>query len=207
MAGHFVTLEGGEGAGKSTQARLLAHALCALGLPVLRTREPGGSPGAECLRTLLLSGETDWSAPAETFLHFAARAEHIDRTIRPALNAGMWVICDRFSDSTMAYQGYGQGADRHLITRLSELMVLTPNLTIVLDVSEKTANSRLLQRGATPDRYERLDAFFHARVNAGFRDIAAVHAARCALIPADGNEAQVHSAIMATLRTRLGLPE
>ena len=94
--GRFITLEGGEGAGKSTQARLLADALVALGLPVLRTREPGGAPGAELLRGLLLGGAVDWSAPAETLLHFAARAEHVEKTIRPALEAGMWVVCDRF---------------------------------------------------------------------------------------------------------------
>jgi len=207
VRGHFLTLEGGEGAGKSTQARALAHALCALGLPVLRTREPGGSPGAERLRSLLLGGETDWSAPAESLLHFAARAEHIDRTIRPALEAGIWVICDRFADSTMAYQGYGQGADRGLIARLSALMGLVPDLTLVLDVSEDTARERLLRRGADADRYERLDALFHARVRAGFRDIAKAAPDRCALIAADADEQSVHAAIMASLRDRLDLPE
>lgn len=205
MVGHFVTLEGGEGAGKSTQVRLLANALCALGLPVLLTREPGGAPGAERLRKLLLDGDTDWSAPAETFLHFAARAEHIDRTIRPALSAGFWVICDRFYDSTLAYQGYGQGADRALITALAGLMELSPALTFVLDVSESTARSRLIRRGADADRYERLDAFFHARVNAGFRDIAGAHPERCVLISADGTEEAVHAAIMAALNARLAI--
>ncbi|MSP30377.1 MAG: dTMP kinase, partial [Acetobacteraceae bacterium] len=158
MAGHFLTLEGGEGAGKSTQARLLARALCALGLPVLHTREPGGAPGSERLRALLLAGETDWSAEAETFLHFAARAEHIARTIRPALAAGFWVICDRFTDSTLAYQGYGLGADRSLITRLGNLIGLSPDLTFILDISEDTAKYRLSSRGQDADRYERLDA-------------------------------------------------
>ena len=206
MAGRFLTLEGGEGAGKSTQARLLAQALCALGLPVLRTREPGGAPGAECLRTLLLAGETDWSAPAETFLHFAARAEHLEKTIRPALAAGFWVICDRFSDSTMAYQGHGQGVDRALIAALSALMPLTPHLTFVLDVSEQTANFRLIQRGAVADRYERLDTAFHTRVNAGFRAIAAANPDRCVLINADGTLENVHAAIMAALRGHLDVP-
>src|SRR5689334_5933282 len=96
--GRFITLEGGEGAGKSTQARLLADALQSQGLPVLLTREPGGSPGAERLRELLLGGEVDWSPLAETLLHFAARAEHVAKTIRPALEAGTWVVCDRFTD-------------------------------------------------------------------------------------------------------------
>ena len=206
VRGHFLTLEGGEGAGKSTQARRLAAALCARGLPVLCTREPGGAPGAERLRALLLGGETDWSAPAEALLHFAARAEHIDRTIKPALAAGLWVICDRFSDSTLAYQGYGQGADRDLIIRLGDLMEISPDLTFVLDISEDTAKSRLIQRGADADRYERLDGFFHARVNAGFRDIAAGAPERCVLINANSAEHTVHAAIMAALRDRLAVP-
>ena len=145
MTGRFITLEGGEGAGKSTQAKLLAEALAARGLPVLRTREPGGAPGAEVLRDLLLGGRVDWSAPAETLLHFAARAEHVERTIRPALDAGMWVVCDRFYDSTMAYQGYGLGADRGMIAALIRLVGVHPDLTIVLDVSDAVAVARRAQ--------------------------------------------------------------
>ncbi|HME22263.1 MAG TPA: dTMP kinase [Acetobacteraceae bacterium] len=203
----FITLEGGEGAGKSTQARLLADALVDLGLPVLRTREPGGAPGAEVLRGLLLGGTVDWSAPAETLLHFAARAEHVEKTIRPALAAGMWVVCDRFYDSTMAYQGYGQGADRDMIATLTGLLGIVPDVTLVLDVSEAAAVARQVQRGADPDRYERLDALFHARVKQGFRDIAAATPERCVLIAADGSVAEVHAAIMQTLRARLAVPD
>jgi dTMP kinase len=206
MTGRFITLEGGEGAGKSTQAKLLATALTERGLPVLQTREPGGAPGAEVLRGLLLGGSVTWSAPAETLLHFAARAEHVERTIRPALEAGMWVVCDRFYDSTMAYQGYGQGADRDTITALSGLLRLNPDVTLVLDVSDQVAITRQLQRGSNADRYERLDAFFHARVNAGFREIARQAPERCVLIPADGSQAAVHAAIMAALRERLAVP-
>jgi dTMP kinase len=204
--GRFITLEGGEGAGKSTQAVLLADALVALGLPVLRTREPGGAPGAETLRNLLLGDSVDWSALAETLLHFAARAEHVEKTIRPALAAGLWVICDRFYDSTMAYQGYGQGADRPAIATLTGLLGIVPDVTLVLDVSDAVAVARQVQRGADADRYERLDALFHARVNQGFRDIAAAAPERCAVIPADGPRDAVHAAIMAILRSRLGLP-
>ena len=204
--GRLITLEGGEGAGKSTQTQLLADALVELGLAVLRTREPGGAPGAETLRNLLLGGSVDWSPPAETLLHFAARAEHVEKTIRPALAAGMWVVCDRFTDSTMAYQGYGQGADRGTIATLADLLQLTPDVTLVLDVSEQVAVARQLQRGGTADRYERLDALFHARVNAGFREIARREPERCVLIPADSPEATVHTAIMAALRARLALP-
>jgi len=204
--GHFITLEGGEGAGKSTQARLLAEALVDLGLPVLRTREPGGAPGAELLRGLLLSGSVEWSAPAEALLHFAARAEHVEKTIRPALAAGMWVVCDRFADSTLAYQGYGQGADRGTIAALAGLLGIAPDVTLVLDVSDSVAIARQLRRGADADRYERLDALFHARVNQGFRDIARSAPDRCVLIDADASEAEVHAAIMAALRARLALP-
>jgi dTMP kinase len=203
--GRLITLEGGEGAGKSTQTRLLADALVTLGVPVLRTREPGGAPGAEVLRELLLSGRVNWSPPAETLLHFAARAEHVETTIRPALAGGTWVVCDRFFDSTMAYQGYGQGADKALIAALTRLVGLAPDLTVVLDVSETVALSRLRQRGLDADRYERLDASFHARVNAGFREIAWGAPERCVLVPADGDAASVHAAIMAVLRPRFAV--
>lgn len=199
MTARFITLEGGEGAGKSTQLRLLADALCQRGLPVLRTREPGGAPGAERLRALLLSGEIAWSAQAETLLHFAARAEHVARTIRPALDAGMWVVCDRFYDSTMAYQGYGQGADRAFIQAQIGLLGLVPDLTLVLDVTPATAAARLRRRGGDVDRYEREDAGFHARVNAGFLAIARAEPARCRVIPADGDIGQVHDAILAAV--------
>ena len=205
--GRFITLDGGEGAGKSTQAQLLTDTLVALGLPVMCTREPGGAPGAELLRGLLLGAPVDWSATAETLLHFAARAEHVEKTIRPALAAGTWVVCDRLSDSTMAYQGYGQGADRAMIATLSGLLGIVSDVTVVLDVSEAVAASRRLERGAATDRYERLDPLFHARVYQGFRDIAATAADRCVLISADGSRQEVHDAIMLALRARLPLPD
>jgi len=206
MRGRFITLEGGEGAGKSTQAGLLAEALTSRGLAVLRTREPGGAPGAEVLRALLLGGRVDWSAPAETLLHFAARAEHVERTIRPALEAGMWVVCDRFYDSTMAYQGYGLGADRAMIAALTRLVGVHPDLTIVLDVSEAVAVERQLRRGMDADRYERLDAFFHRRVREGFREIALAAPERCALVSADGAVEAVHDAVMRSVRRVLAVP-
>lgn len=173
---------------------------------MLRTREPGGSPGAERLRALLLSGETSFASQAETLLHFAARADHVARTIRPALQAGLWVICDRFADSTMAYQGYGQGAPVDTIVALTGLVGLRPELTLVLDVSEQLAAARLSARAARPDRYERLDSAFHARVRAGFRAIAAAEPARCRLIAGDGTEAEVHGRIMAAIGERFGGP-
>ncbi|MBV8397972.1 MAG: dTMP kinase [Acetobacteraceae bacterium] len=204
-AGVFITLEGGEGAGKSTQARLLTEHLAGRGIDVLLTREPGGSPGSERLRSLLLSGETDWSPPAEVLLHFAARAEHVECTIRPALAAGRWVVCDRFSDSTMAYQGYGQGADREMIAGLAKMIGLEPDLTLVLDVASEVAQRRLAARGGRADRYERMPAGFHDRVRAGFLEIAIADPDRCVLISADGTEVDVQGRIVAAAGERLGL--
>jgi dTMP kinase len=198
----FITLEGGEGAGKTTQARLLAEALAARGIDVVRTREPGGAPGAERLRELLLDGAISWSPPAETLLHFAARAEHVEHTIRPALAAGRWVVCDRFTDSTMAYQGYGQGADRKMIATLTRLIAIVPDVTFVLDVSPAIAAARLAGRGGRADRYQAMDAAFHARVVDGFRAIARAEPERCMLIDADAPGTVVHAAIMAGLMGR-----
>jgi dTMP kinase len=200
--GRFITLEGGEGAGKTTQSALLAEALAARGVAVLRTREPGGSPGAELLRGMLLGGSVDWSPPAETLLHFAARAEHVAKTIRPALDEGTWIVCDRFFDSTLAYQGYGQGADRGFIGSLIGLLGIVPDLTIVLDVPEAVATERMRRRGGDTDRYERLDAAFHSRVRQGFREIAAADPKRCVLLDASGAVQAVHTAIMTAVWTR-----
>jgi dTMP kinase len=205
VRGRFITLEGGEGAGKSTQARRLAGALATAGLPVLRTREPGGAPGAEILRDLLLSGGTSWSPQAETLLHFAARAEHVARTVRPALEAGIWVVCDRFFDSTMAYQGYGQGGDLGMIAALSCMLCLVPDLTVLLDVSVTTGMARLSARGLAADRYERLGPDFFARVNGGFRAIAAAEP-RCVVVPSEGSEDEVAASVLAAVRDRLELP-
>jgi dTMP kinase len=195
--GRFITLEGGEGAGKTTQSALLAEALAAQGIKAVRTREPGGAPGSELLRGVLLGGTIDWSPRAETLLHFAARAEHVAKTIEPALAGGVWVICDRFYDSTMAYQGYGQGADRDFIAAQIQLLGIAPDLTLVLDVPEPVSVQRMRQRGGNADRYERLDASFHARVRQGFREIAAAEAGRCALVDAAGDIQAVHAAIAA----------
>jgi dTMP kinase len=201
--GRFITIEGGEGAGKSTQARRLAARLEAAGVAVLRTREPGGAPGAEKLRELLLSGEIDWSPRAETLLHFAARAEHVERTIRPALECGTWVVCDRFSDSTMAYQGWGQGADRTEIATLTRLLAFPPDLTLMLDVSVETSLRRLAIRGEAADRYERLGADFFARLREGFLAIAAADPDRCVVISAEANEDEVAAAAWKAVAERL----
>ena len=202
MRGRFITLEGGEGAGKSTQAALLEAALRAQGREVLRTREPGGAPGSEALRGLLLTSGIDWSPLAETMLHVAARAEHVAKAIGPALAAGVWVICDRFADSTLAYQGYGQGFDRAGIVTLGSLIDVTPDLTLVLTVSPAVALARRTERGQVADRYEKLPADFHAKVAAGFAAIAAENPSRCVTINADGTREATHQAIMAAIAAK-----
>lgn len=199
----FITLEGGEGAGKSTQAALLAARLTETGRVVLRTREPGGAPGAEVLRDLLLGGSVEWSTAAETHLHFAARAEHLERTILPALAAGTVVVCDRFADSTMAYQGYGLGADRALIAGLTRLLPIQPALTLLLRVSLATGTSRIAVRPGSPDRYERLDMAFHARVAAGFDALAAAEPERFAAIDGEGRVSDIAERIWAVVAPRL----
>jgi dTMP kinase len=205
--GRFITLEGGEGAGKTTQSGLLVEALRQRGLGVLRTREPGGSPGAELLRGILLGGSIDWSPRAETMLHFAARTEHVAKAIEPDLAASTWVVCDRFYDSTLAYQGYGQGADREFIAEQIRLLGVQPDLTLVLDLPDTVARERVRKRGADADRYDRLDAAFHARVREGFRIIAAAEPNRCVLLDATGDIAAVHTAIMTAVWTRFSPPD
>ena len=203
MTGRFITFEGGEGAGKSTQLRHLAASLSARGLTVCTTREPGGAPNAEFLRDILLGGGHDFAPLTEMLLHFAARAEHLERTIRPALSAGAWVLCDRFYDSTEAYQVHGQGADPAALATLKSLADPHPDLTLILDVSEATAALRQAARGRAADRYDRLGPDFHARVAQGFRDIAAGNPKRCLLIDANQGEASVATAILRAVDTRL----
>lgn len=199
----FITLEGGEGAGKSTQAALLERHLTDSGRDVLRTREPGGAPGAEILRDLLLGGTVDWSAAAETHLHFAARVEHLARTILPALEAGRVVVCDRFADSTMAYQGYGLGADRALIAGLTRLLPIQPDLTLLLQVPLGTGASRIAARPGRPDRYERLDAAFHRRVAEGYAALADAEPGRFVRIDGEGEIAEIAARIWAAVSARL----
>lgn len=202
--GYFITLEGGEGAGKSTQARRLALALAAAGVPVLRTREPGGAPGAERIRDLLLSPGS-WDSLTEAMLHFAARREHVVRSIRPMLEAGAWVICDRFADSTLAYQGAGQGLAFETWARLCDLTLegLQPDLTLILDLPVEAGLARAAAR-STADRYEKLGADFHARIRAGFADIARREPTRCVVLDAARDAEAVYASITETLRQRLG---
>jgi dTMP kinase len=204
MRGRFITLEGGEGAGKSTQARLLEAALREAGHAVLRTREPGGAPGAEAIRSVLL-GQGPWDGVAECLLHFAARREHVVRTIRPALEAGTWVISDRFADSTMAYQVFGQGVPHAVFASLAAVALegLRPDLTLVLDIGPEEGLARAAARGET-NRYEALDPAFHERVRAGFRAIAEAEPGRCAVVDATAAPEGVAAEILRVARARLG---
>jgi dTMP kinase len=189
--GRFVTLEGGEGAGKTTQAHRLAAALRATGLVVVETREPGGSPGAEDIRRLLTTGEAGrWSPLAETLMHCAARAEHLRRKIKPALNAGQWVVCDRFVDSTMAYQGYGHGLDRDFVAKLSAVVLdgLMPDLTLVFDLPVEQGLLRAARRAGPENRYELMNPAFHAALRRGFLSIAKAEPERCVVIDSSGDE-------------------
>lgn len=203
MRGALITIEGADCTGKSTQARLLADALAASGRPTLLTREPGGAPGAEKLRTFLLSSGTRLAPFTEALLHFAARTEHTEQTLRPALAAGFTIVCDRFFDSTMAYQGYGQGADRAAIAALIHLLNLSPRLTFILDLPPGLERERLALRHLPPDRYERLGPHFLNRVHAGFHAIAAANPERCILIDAAPDAAAVHARIFAIAKARL----
>lgn len=202
----LITLEGGEGTGKSTQAKLLAGTLQDAGIEVVLTREPGGAPGAEQIRTLLVDGEPGrWDGLTETLLHFASRREHLARTVLPALERGAWVVSDRFADSTMAYQGYGHGLDRGLIENLYGAVVgdFRPDLTIVLDIPAEQGLARAGEREAGATRYERMGLDFHRRLRDGFLEIARGDGARCAVIDAAAGIDDVHAAIMAVVRERL----
>ncbi len=201
--GRFITLEGGEGAGKSTQAGRLVAALAAEGIPVLRTREPGGAPGAEAIRAVLLE-QGPWDGIAECMLHFAARREHVERTIRPALEAGTWVVSDRFADSTLAYQCFGQGVPRRVFDALAAVALegLRPDLTLVLEIDPRAGLTRAAARGDA-NRYEAMDAAFHARVRDGFRAIAAAEPDRCLLLDATGTPEGVAGEILKAVRARL----
>ena len=203
--GRFITFEGGEGAGKSTQLERLCETLHGRGLEVLGTREPGGSLGAEAIRELLVRGDTGrWDAITETLLHYAARSDHYSRTIEPALARGAWVVCDRFADSTMAYQAYGLGVDKSFVSGLygQVLGSFSPDLTIILDLPVEQGLVRAAARGGV-DRYERMDRDFHQRLRDGFLAIAAAEPERCAVIDGAQDADCVQDAVLALIDDRL----
>jgi dTMP kinase len=208
MRGRFITLEGGEGTGKSTQAERLAARLRALGIGIVLTREPGGSAGADIMRHVLLSGAAKPLGPvAETLLFAAARADHVGATIAPALAEGKWVVCDRFIDSTRVYQGALGAVDPKLIRRLERVTVAEtmPDLTFILDLPPETGLARAAQRrGRAPaDRFETEGIEFHAQLRQAYRDIAAAEPQRCVLIDADRTVDQIADDIWSSVNTRL----
>jgi dTMP kinase len=206
--GLFITFEGGDGSGKSTQVGLLVKALEATGIPVVRTREPGGAPGAEDIRRLLVEGEPSrWDPESEALLMVAARRNHLVGTIWPALDAGQWVVSDRFADSTLAYQGFGHGLDIGILKALHRLIApdFTPDLTLVLDLPVDVAHARAAARPGAETRFERMSRDFHDRLRRGYLQIANEEPARCVVIPALGDPETVHKAVLHALSERLGL--
>jgi dTMP kinase len=208
-AGKFITFEGGEGSGKSTQARRLADRLRGEGVSVSLTREPGGSPFAEALRGLLLDPNTPpHSALSEALLFYAARADHLDKTIRPALSGDVWVICDRFSDSTLVYQGKAGGLPDDIFTVLEKIVVAPtmPDLTFILDLPAEQGLARARSRrekASTPDAYEGRELAYHRSLRDGFKALARSQPERCVLIDASQDEAAVASSIWRSVEERL----
>ena len=216
--GKFITLEGGEGTGKSTQARLLAENLRDSGHAVIVTREPGGTPGAEQIRALLVSGEAGrWQPLSETFLHNAARHEHVSRVIGPALARGEWIVCDRFTDSTVAYQGHAQGVDVATVKELNRAATagVLPDLTLILDMAVEAGLARASGRSGGQDigdaggdagenRYEGMGREFHESLRAAFLAIATAEPDRCAVVDASGTEDEVMVAIWSAVKDHLG---
>ncbi len=205
--GVFITLEGGEGAGKSTQARLLAQAIALRGIPVTLTREPGGTPGAEAIRVLLLDPAQKWTPRSDALLFAAARGEHVAKLIRPALGDGEWVVCDRYVDSSRAYQG-GHGVlsdDDVLAMHAIGSNGLMPDLTFLLEAESEAVQARLLARdGNDSDRIGGRDAAYHARVAERFREIAGGDPSRFVRVDASGSVEEVHARIMHAMASYLG---
>lgn len=208
MNGQFISFEGGEGSGKSTQLKLLASAFEKSGLPFIATREPGGSSGAEMIRSLLVSGEVDsWDPLTETLLFNAARADHINRLIKPAIAEGKTVICDRFFDSTLVYQGIGKGLGTAYIKGLHHLIFgsFMPNLTIMLDIAPEEGLKRAGGRTGNENRFEKLNIEFHKKIRNGFLEIARREPQRCVVLDATGEASILHQQIVEIIRLRCGI--
>ncbi len=205
----FITFEGGEGAGKSTQARLLAAFLEKQGASCLLTREPGGSPGAEEIRNLVVKGTVGrWDVMTEALLMFAARRDHLVNTVWPALKEGKTVICDRFADSTMAYQGFGyadKGLGQAAVEQLYQIVVgsFKPDLTIILDMPVESGIERALKRDANANRYEKMGLDFHRNLRRAFLEIEKKEPGRCVVIDATGSIDEIHAKIVSVVQKRL----
>lgn len=208
--GLFISFEGGEGSGKSTQIRRLEKWFRDNGRDVVVTREPGGSPGAEEIRNLLLTGDPGrWDAVTEALLMFASRRDHVERTIRPALADGKVVLCDRFADSSVAYQGYGHGLGADYIRNLWNLAIgdFKPTLTLIFDlpieVGLERAGARFANVSAAEDRFERMGLEFHQRLRDGFKEIAITEASRCRIIDANGDVETVTERVIAAVQASI----
>jgi dTMP kinase len=205
----FITLEGGEGAGKSTQIKLLAAAFAQADIPAITTREPGGSPGGEAIRGLVVSGSVDaWHPATESLLFMAARLDHLEAKIKPALAAGQWVLCDRFYDSTYIYQGVAKDVGTAWLDRLYALLFGNqgPDLTLLLDLPPTVGLARADKRGNVAEsRFEQMELAFHEKLRAGFLGLAQQHPERIKTVDATADAAAVHQAIIEIINTRFGL--
>jgi dTMP kinase len=204
--GRFITIEGGEGAGKTTQVGFLVAALERARIPAKATREPGGSPGGEAIRRLLLESDGDrWDAVGEALLLIAARSDHVAHLIEPLLAKGIWVVSDRFADSTLAYQGYGRGLALEDLATLHRFALgsFTPDLTVILDLPVEIGLARAAARASVRDRFERLDRAFHERLRQGFRQLATENGERCVVIDGLGDPQTVHRAVLNAVERRL----
>ena len=208
MSGKFITFEGGEGSGKSTQLSLLFNNIKSTNLDCIKTREPGGSEGAESIRDLLLNGSLEkWDPVAETLLFYAARKDHVTKIIKPALAEGAIVLCDRFSDSTFVYQGIGKGLSDEYIRNIHQLTLgnFKPDLTLIFDIDPEIGIKRALSRAGTETRFESMNLEFHHAVRAGFLSIARNEPARCVVIDASWSIEEVQKSVASTINERLGL--
>ena len=214
----FISFEGGDGSGKTTQIQLLNKKLLSVGIKTYVTREPGGSIGAEEIRSLIVEGEPDrWDPYTETLLHFAARRDHLIKAITPALEEGLWVLCDRFIDSTMAYQGYGHGVSKSIINSLCQFVVgnMMPHITIILDIPVEIGLERASVRMSDlldkrnninqEDRYEKMNTDYHKRLRYGFLKIAEKNPERCYVVNANLSSEEVNYEIERILLTKLGV--
>ena len=208
MTGKLITFEGGEGCGKSTQVALLWKAMQEADIAVCKTREPGGSPGAERIRSLLVSGDKDaWDPLTETLLFYAARLDHVNKMIKPALESDEIVLCDRFADSTLVYQGIAKNVPESFIRSLHSLTLgtFTPDLTILLDIDPAIGLERAGKRSGDETRFESMNLEFHQSVRNGFLALAKAEPQRFAIINADQPPEAVHTEIMAVIKARIGI--
>lgn len=206
--GKFITFEGGEGAGKSTQVKTLAASLKAQGIPCVVTREPGGSQGAEDIRALLVEGKPGrWDALSEALLLYAARHDHVEKTIKPALAEGSWVLSDRFSDSSYAYQGAGGGLPRETVRRIEAIAIgdFKPDLTLILDLPVEVGLARAASRKDKEDRFEQFGTAFHEKMREGFLAIAKRARERCVIVDAAEDTQAVSQSVWQAVAEKFGL--